>query len=178
MPAATGSRGGLMLVRADGAATTSASFGMSGEATYALSLWPGVYDVRLSANPTLCAVGLPAPAVPCVGGLLRAAASLQADGALDVDVPAVTVRGNVTLAGRPLPPETLDRGRITFARVAGEGGDAASFSLGPSAAATYAMTVTGGAYLVSHVANSALCAPGRTLPGVPCASQVAGCRAR
>jgi hypothetical protein len=176
MPTASASRGSLLFVRADGASLSTASLGTSGEATYALSLWPGVYDARLSANSGLCVQGTTAPAVPCVGGLVHAAAPLQTDGVLDVDISPVMVSGNVTLNGAALPAETLDRGSIGFARVAGEGGGGVSFSLGTNAAASYGLTLTAGNYIVSHGANSGLCAPSRALPGVACASQtVVGC---
>jgi hypothetical protein len=176
MPAAAVNRGGLVLVRDDGAAVTGAPFGASGEATYAFALWPGAYEARLAANPALCAAGMPAPPVPCVGGTVRSAAAIQSDGVLDVDILPVVVSGAVTLNGGALPAEAADRGSIAFTRTAPEGAALASFSLGAGAPATYAMTVAAGDYLVSHAANSALCAPSRALPGVPCASQViAGC---
>jgi hypothetical protein len=178
LPTATGSRGTLVLARADGAAVTS-GLGMTGDATYALSLWPGVYDARLNANAGLCVHGMPAPSVPCVGGTARTGASIQSDGVLDVDIASVAVTGTVTLSGAAPPAETLDRGTIAFARIAAEGGGAASFSLGTDAAPTYVLTVMPGHYVVRHAANSALCAPSRSLPGVPCASQaIVGCPLR
>lgn len=84
-----------MLVRADGTTANSTALGSSGDATYALSPWPGSYDVRFSANQALCVQGDSAPAIPCVGGLVHAAAALQSDGALDVDLLPVKVRGDV-----------------------------------------------------------------------------------
>jgi hypothetical protein len=122
---------------------------------------------------------MPAPPVPCIGGTAHAAASIQSDGVLDVDIPAVMVSGTVKLAGGALPVETLDRGSISLAHIAAEGGGSASFSLGTDATATYVMTVMPGHYVVRHAANSALCAPSRALPGVPCASQaIIGCPKR
>jgi hypothetical protein len=176
MPTTTASRGALVLARADGAAVTSASFGTSGEATYTLSLWPGTYDARLGANTALCVAGSAAPPVPCVGGLLHAGNSLPSDGVLDVDITPVMVSGSVTLNGGALTTEAVDRGSIAFSRITAEGGNSASFSLGTNSAATYAMTVSAGNYVVSHAANSLLCSTSRPLPGVPCASQViVGC---
>jgi hypothetical protein len=172
MPSAADNRGGLVLVRDDGVAVTGAPFGTAGEATYAFALWPGAYEARLAANPALCAAGLPAPALPCVGGTVRSAAAIQSDSVLDVDILPVVVSGQVTLNGVALPAEAADRGSIAFARTAAEGAGLASFSLGASAPATYAMTVAAGDYLVSHAASSALCAPSRASPSVPCASQV------
>jgi len=172
MPTATGNRGALVLARADGAALTSASFGTSGDATYTLSLWPGTYDARLSANTGLCAPGSAAPPVPCVGGLLHAGNGLSSDGVLDVDITPVMVSGTVTLNGGALTTEAVDRGSIAFSRITSQGGNSASFSLGTNSAATYAMTVSAGDYIVSHAASALLCSTSRPLPGVPCASQV------
>jgi hypothetical protein len=45
-----------------------------------------------------------------------------------------------------------------------------------SGAPSYSATVLAGHYLFRHLANGGLCASGRPLPGVPCASQIAfGC---
>ena len=177
MPTATASRGALTFsLPGGGGAASTASFGTTGNVTYGLSLWPGTYDVLLGANASLCTGVAPAPALPCTGGSLRAAVSLAADGVLDVDVPAVTVSGTVTLNGAALPTETLTRGSVGIGRVAAEGGAGVSFSLGTNTAATYTATVLPGHYLFRHVANAGLCGSGRALPTVPCASQVVvGC---
>jgi hypothetical protein len=144
--------------------------------TYGLALWPGVYEVELAANAALCGQGLAAPPVPCIGGAVRSAVRVEADGVLDVDLPAVTVSGTVRLNGAPLPAESAGRGSIGFARSSAEGGGMASVSLGPSGSATYAVTLLPGRYLIRHQANAALCAPAAATPGVPCASQVVfGC---
>jgi hypothetical protein len=172
MPAATADRGTLELVSRDGAGTvTTPTFGTSGAVTYALALWPGSYDVALAANAALCKAGAAAPAIPCVGGVVAPAVMVRGAGVLDVDVPAVSLSGAVNLDGAALPAASADRGSIDFARVTGEGGGAAELSLGTNAAASYAITIVPGHYVVSHVANAALCG-GATLPALPCASQV------
>ena len=176
MPTATANRGALVFSQAGGGTTSTPSFGTSGNVTYGLSLWPGTYDVQFAANTALCVAGSPAPAVPCVGGPARAGVSLASDGVLDVDVPAVSVSGTVTLNGSALPTETLSRGSITVGRVAAQGGAAVSLALGTTSAPTYAATVMTGSHLFRHAANEALCGAGRALPMVPCASQlVVGC---
>jgi hypothetical protein len=177
MPAASANRGALTFSQsAGGGAASTAPFGSSGDVTYGMSLWPGTYDVALGANAALCSGVAPAPAVPCVGGSLRAGVSLMTDGVLDLDVPAVTVSGTVTLNGAALPTETLPRGNVGLNRVSAEGGGGVPFPLGTNAAPTYTATVVPGHYLFRHVANGALCGPGAALPSVPCASQVVvGC---
>jgi hypothetical protein len=176
MPAATASRGTLSFSLPGAGAASTAAFGSSGNVSYGMSLWPGTYDVALSANAALCTGAAPAPAVPCIGGSLRAGVRLEADGVLDLDIPAITVSGTVTLNGAALPAETMSRGSVGVSRVAAEGGAGASFSLGTNSAPTYTATVMPGSYLFRHVANGALCGAGRPVPTVPCASQFAvGC---
>jgi hypothetical protein len=172
LPAATADRGALAFVSRDGAGTvTTPTFGTSGAVAYALALWPGSYDVAFAADAALCKAAAAPPAIPCVGGVVASAVMVRGAGVLDVDVPTVSLSGAVNLDGAALPTATADRGSISFARVTGEGGGAAGLSLGTSAAANYAITIVPGHYVVSHVANAALCG-GATLPAVPCASQV------
>jgi hypothetical protein len=176
MPTTTASRGTLTFSTTGGGAASSASFGTTGNVTYGLSLWPGTYDISFGANVALCTGVAPAPALPCTGGSLRAAVSVATDGVLDLDVPAVTVSGTVTLNGAALPTETVTRGSVGIGRVAAEGGSGVAFSLGTNTAATYTATLMPGHYLFHHVANPGLCGAGRPIPMVPCASQVAvGC---
>jgi hypothetical protein len=178
MPSASASRGALTF-SAGGAAALTASFGSTGPASYAISLWPGSYDVGLVANAGLCGATLAAPPVPCVGGRLRAAAGLQTDGVLDVDIAAVTISGAVTVNGAALSAETSERGSLSFTRAAAESASTASsvaLDLGSTGAFSYAVTLTSGDYVLAHVANPALCPAGGPAPGVPCASQVVrGC---
>jgi hypothetical protein len=101
--------------------------------------------------------------------------ALQSDGVLDVDLPAVSITGSVSLNGAALPTATADRGSVAFTRAAAEGTGAISISLGTNAPATYAVTLLAGHYVVSHAANAGSCG-GTTPPSVPCASQeLLGC---
>jgi hypothetical protein len=170
LPAATAARGALVFTAADGSSVSTPSFGTSGAASFGVALFPGTYAVALAANAQLCSAGGAAPAVPCVGGAVVRAAPLTADGALDVDIPAVSLSGAVTLDGAPLPSASTDRGSVTLARLPAEGGGGGSVPLGTSAT-SYALTAVAGTYVVDHGANPALC-NGTTVPGVPCASQV------
>lgn len=176
IPAATQARGALTFTPPKGTtAVATPSFGSTGPVAYALSLWPGSYDVGLTANAQLCASGAAPTAVPCVGGRLLQAVAIPSDGALDVDLPAISVTGAVDLDGAPLPTASADCGGITFTRVSTEGGGAVSLPLGESAPSSYALTLIPGDYVVSHAANAGLC-DGASAPVVPCASQVlVGC---
>jgi hypothetical protein len=172
LPAASADRGALAFVSRDGAGTVATrAFGTSGAVSYALALWPGTYDVQLTANAALCRAGAAAPAIPCVGGTLKSAIGVRASGVLDVDVPAISLTGAIDLDGAPLPAASADRGSVDFARVTAEGGGTIALSLGTNAAASYALTLVPGHYVVSHAANAALCG-GTSAPAVPCASQV------
>jgi hypothetical protein len=181
MPAAGASRGTLTFLGQDGlVGVTTASLGASGPASYVVSLWPGMYRVTFDANQNLCGQGLPAPAVPCVGGLVPTTATLIGDGTLDVDVPAVTLTGKVTMNGAALPPEPGGRGALSFHQAPhnglGEGSTQASVSLGTTGDGSYGVTLVPGPYIVAHGGTSSLCQPGQPLPMVPCLPQVVtGC---
>jgi hypothetical protein len=130
--------------------------------TYVLTLPPGTYDVYFGGNPSLCDGGT--PVVPCGSGTLRQALELTADGVLDLDIPAVTVTGSVTLGGTELPAASAARGMLGFV---GEGLSATSPSLADSGPATYSLRLLPGEYAVSFLGNSALCDDAPTSP-VPC----------
>jgi hypothetical protein len=176
MPAASADRGALSFMSRDGAgAVATRPFGASGAVTYALALWPGNYDVLLTANAALCKAGAAAPPVPCVGGTVSSGVGVRGAGVLDVDVKAISLSGAVDLDGAALPAASADRGSLNFGRVPTEGGGAVALSLGTNATPSYAISVVPGRYVVSHAANAALC-NGTALPAVPCASQIAvGC---
>jgi hypothetical protein len=172
---ASGSRGQLVFSMAGGGSVTTPPFAATGPISYGLTLIPGSYAARFSANAKLCAADA-LPHVPCVSGTLVPAASLAADGVLDLDVPMRTITGAVTLLGAPLPAESQNRGSISFALLDPVAtGAAVAADLKTTGPASYGITVLPGRYVVSHQANAALCGPG-VMPNVPCASQVVvGC---
>jgi hypothetical protein len=172
LPDAAGARGAIRFVGDGISSATSAQFSAGGPAAYAITLWPGTYDVYFDANTALCGQGIPAPPVPCVGGVLRADAPLPMDGVLDLDLIPIRLNGTVTVNGAPALPESSNRGSIRVSRAAGEGGGSAAIPLGATEPASYAVTLLPGRYVLSHQAERALCVSGMTLPTVPCASQV------
>jgi hypothetical protein len=171
----TAARGQLTFSLTGGTSFTTPPFDATGPVSYGVTLLPGSYAVRFVANPMLC--GRPVLAhIPCVSGTLLPRVSLDADGVLDVDVPAKTITGVVTLLHAPLPAESRNRGSISFAVLDQAGTNAAVAAdlnlMGPGA---YGITILPGRYVVSHQANAALCGPG-LMPSVPCASQaIVGC---
>jgi hypothetical protein len=99
--------------------------------------------------------------------------TLNTDGVLDIDIPAVKVQGSVTLKGAQMPLEQSDRGNLEF--VLTRGGSISTDNFGAGGAVTYSVTLIPGNYTVIHRANPSLC-NGSGHPKVPCLDQVlAGC---
>lgn len=150
----------------------TSSFGATGPASYDATLVAGSYDVQWLGNHDLCRAADPS-SVPCNDAVIKSGVSLGADGVLDLDVPSVKLRGQVTLNGAPLPDASADRGTLRFIRVGG--GPVDGRALGSTGAGSYAVTLVAGRYVVAHEANSALC-DGTNSPSVPCAGQLlVGC---
>ena len=156
-------RGTVSLIADDGNSGVTAPYGASGPATHALMVLPGEYRVLFGGNPELCGA-TPTPSVPCNSGVVVESVRIQSDGVLDVDVPAITVRGNVTLDGHALPDEAEARGTLSFV---GSEGVAKSSDLGTTGGANYELRLLPGTYQVVFNGNSDLCG-GADLPLVPC----------
>jgi len=106
--------------------------------------------------------------------VIRAGVALTANGALDVDVPAIQLSGHVTLNGAALPDLDTSRGAARFSLVAG--GSVSSNSFAPTGPATYAMTLIPGKYVVRYRGNPALCTTAPTGAAPPCTDQIiTGC---
>lgn len=148
------------------------AFGATGPAHYLLRLITGTYRVDFHGEPARCVDPTPA-SVPCNGAVLMSNLALTTSGVLDLDAPAITLQGAVTLDGTPMPNASLDRGTLELLRIGSDTVTTRAFqTLG---AATYALTVAPGNYVVTHAANSALCGTGAPA-AVPCTDQVlAGC---
>lgn len=164
-PDATASRGAIVLA-AEAAGRASEALGSTGAAAYDLYVWPGRYDVRWQAPPTLCS-SAGAPPLPCIDGVLREGVELSGDGVLDVDVPTVRVRGAVTLAGAPMPEVSGTRGRVAF--VAEDGARSVAFALPGAGAASYDVHLLPGTYDVRFEGESSRClSPGDARAPIPC----------
>jgi len=143
----------------------SIPLGTSGPVAYEITLFPGTYDVSLSADADLCAGGA-VPRVPCTGGYFFESLPLSADGALDLDIQAVSVGGSVLLDGLQLPDEPMRRGSIVFSASGGDGGSLAA-DLGTTGPKTYQVVLSPGAYDVDYEPDASLCATGTAR--MPCA---------
>jgi hypothetical protein len=119
-----------------GAAATS---DFSGGATYSLTLVPGSYDVGF-VPVSGCDGG-----TPCNGGVIKPGVTLTQSGALDVDVPVISVSGKVTLAGTP-----ITAGALAFAMT----GAFNRAVTAPLTASTYSITLLPGAYDIGFVADA------------------------
>lgn len=164
LPAASQSRGSIAFVSGD-SSSVAVGLGSSGAGNYGVSLLAGTYRIDYQANPQLCG-GSSASAFPCVGGPLRAAQSLTQNGALDLDVPAIEVTGNVTLNGQAMPDASTSRGSIAFTSEPGR--DSISLGLSASGAAQYQVTLMPGRYAIGYDDNPSLCGTG----AFPCASEI------
>jgi hypothetical protein len=135
---------------------------------YSLRLLAGTYTISYAGQSTSCAGPF-----PCNSGVVKDGVSLTANGNVDVDIPAISVTGSVTLGKAPMPTMTLPRGDIGFALNGGTMGR--SDSLGSTGAAGYAVTVLAGRYILVYDGNSQLCSP--AMPGSPpCTNEIlAGC---
>ena len=160
MPNASGSRGAITFTSSEGSATTS-SLATSGAAHYQLALLPGSYDVLFQGNPQLCG-GAALPQVPCNAATLRTGVALQASGALDLDVAAIQVTGNVTLNGGALSGSSV--GSVVFT---GQGGGALTSATLGTGRSAYGFTLVPGTYDVSWVSSGQGCGSA-TPPAAPC----------
>jgi hypothetical protein len=178
LPDATPTRGSLAFAPVGSTTVAKLPLGSTGEGTYALMIWPGRYDVNLSANSDLCASAITPPALPCVGGNLLAGIDITADRSLDLDLRPIAVTGAVHLNDGDLPATSYDRGNIIFFPVAVPSDLGGYIPVGSSASpVNYTATMLPGRYFARFKAAYAAC--DGTMPRtVPCVSEVlVGCRA-
>lgn len=168
-PSENADRGSLVFSLLGGGQASKEAFGQSGAFSYALTLLPGAYDLHSQGNPGLC-VGNSPSAMPCNAGVLLSDLNLQNDGALDVDIPAVRVQGQVTLEGAAMSTEASDRGQLGFQLR--DGITISGRSFGTSGSVAYDLRLLPGNYLVIHQANEGLCSSGMEEPQVPCTDQI------
>ncbi|MBK7864179.1 MAG: hypothetical protein IPJ65_37405 [Archangiaceae bacterium] len=137
------SRGSVSARDADGRGP-SASLGATGPGSFALLLYAGAYDLRVS-NTTDC----PSGQLPCQGFRARTAMPVNVSGAIDLDLPVVNLSGQVTGNGQPLvaSPNNASRGELIFEGDV-EGGDPA-MRLSASGPASYQLKVYAGTYAVT-----------------------------
>lgn len=168
LPTETLSRGYIEFVDAENATRAAFDLGASGPGAYALTLPPGKYAIHFAPSLTLCTDPTTAASLmPCGSGTLVPELDVQADGVLDLDIPAVYVSGAVTLNGAAFPAENEDRGAVLFT-----GADEVSVisrGLGGSGPASYSVGLLPGQYDIVFAGNPLLC-QGTAPSSVPCNS--------
>lgn len=162
LPTATGDRGGFAFALRGGGTAMTRRYGNDLLADYALSLFPGIYDVAFSGN-ALC-TGKSFPPLPCNAGPVRSGIAIAGTGLLDLDLSIVRVEGRVTVAGRSMPAATGSRGSVSFTLK--DGGTTATQDFGKDSTASYKLSLLAGRYDVAWSGNG-LCGS-TTAPPVPC----------
>jgi hypothetical protein len=144
------------------------SFQVDAKNEYTLSLVPGTYDVGVAAGNCQDMTST----LPCTGGVIKQGVTLTSAGALDLDVPAITVNGRVTLAGQDVPQANDSRGSVFFSQKSG--GTAETQPFASSGPISYSLRILPGNYVLGYQGNSQLCLDG--VSPLPChAVVVAGC---
>ncbi len=82
---------------------------------YRVTLTPGKYTISFA--PGTCT---DKTKLPCVGGALKKGADVHQDGVLDLDIPAVSLQGNVTLNGATFATAESELGRVRFVDAGGK----------------------------------------------------------
>jgi len=155
-----GERGRIRFEDDEGGVETG--LGHSGPASYQVALFTGVYEVRVENYTDCPATGT--PAIPCQERVLRSGLSLLGPGTLDLDLPVVTVSGQVTVNGTAMGNSVTgsQRGQLLFEDDEGR----VSVGLGHSGPATYLLSLYSGTYAVSFE-NTSDC-PWDQVGVVPC----------
>jgi hypothetical protein len=122
----------------------------------------GDYDVAYAGATNACGAGQ----LPCNAGVFKRAVALHSDGALDLDVPAITVTGTVTLNGAAFIG--ANRGELSFARV----GDAAYPLPLSGSDDSYRVVLMPGNYVLSYDAASVRCQANIDDTTPPCTGQI------
>ena|GEM_PF-2695734 len=151
-------RGRLVFTSEEGGFAT-ADLGISGPATYRVTLGPGNYEIYVE-NDSDCPDG----AIPCQKKVLYTDLPINGPGVLDLNLKVIEIMGTVTVNDLAMGPSASggERAELVF----DDGDDRVTTGLGHSGAATYNLRLYEGTYDVK-VRNSSDC-PATSLPPVPC----------
>ncbi len=130
MASSTSTRGQIVFQPAGATSGLNKSLGASGKATYSITLSPGTYDVAIDTGWQCPAQG----PLPCQKSIRMRGLSLTSSGSLNVDLPVVTLSGNVTVNGSAMSANSPSRGSLI---VADDDGFGPVLDLGTSGAASY-----------------------------------------
>jgi hypothetical protein len=118
------------------------------EGSYKINVLAGAYDVLFQGSGNAC-TGTTTGALPCNGGRLESLTLAKGKGVLDVDVPAFTLTGNVTVAKAALGD--TDSAYLTFI----ETGAAAAGALSVPTTGSYEVSLFGGTMTSDSAAEAA-----------------------
>jgi hypothetical protein len=135
------SRGWLRFYDTKSLGYVDVDLGVSGPATYSVTLFKGRYDIRLIPRSRDWQT-----AIPTADHVLREDVSLTQNGVLDFNAETVTINGQVTVNGASMPnnPSSNSRGWLVF--YDRKSLDTAEVELGASGPATYSVTLFKGRY--------------------------------
>jgi hypothetical protein len=146
-----------------GGLTAPIDWGSGG--TYTVSLLAGTYDIVWAGSPQACQSG-DLPMAPCNSGPVKNGIALNNNGSLNVDIPAVTVRGGITAKGGPIPNVSGSPGTLAFV---GESAGTATYSdIDEGGTGSYELRLLADTYDVRWLANSSICDSNGDLPSLPC----------
>jgi len=123
---------------------TNVSLEVPLKATYDIALTPGTYTVSYESASSLACTG----ALPCNSGPIKRNVALASDGVLDVDIPAITASGKITVNGGAVTSSPSSSINFTL-----DGGHPSTIAL----ASTYSTTLLPGTYTVGFAANDSTC---------------------
>ncbi|MFU8805312.1 MAG: hypothetical protein ACNA8W_15985, partial [Bradymonadaceae bacterium] len=163
LPAATDSRGRIVLRNLASGGTYSHQLQTSGRASFVATVPPGEYEVSFMGNAELCTQP---DSWPCTGGILLPSVMLTEDGELPVDIKGVHVLVDVTVDGAPYGSDANWAGRISFRRSDGSMGYTAQLheETNPGSVLIHLLA---GTYEVSWRPDATMCRT-EEQPAVPC----------
>lgn len=117
----------------------------AGPASFGGPVYAGTYDVGVLGNDC------PNGGLPCFDRTVRTRVPLVANGALDVDVPAVTIQAGLTVNQATMAQASSGRGTLRFTSTEGGSVDA---PVPPTGAANVTVTLAPGVYSVSYARST------------------------
>ncbi len=123
----------------------------SGLSSYQVTLLPGVYDVLYDPLNSDCTV----TGIPCIGGTLNKGVVLQSSRSLDINVPVVTIQGNVTIDGQPVTSGGGIDGSLVFQNL--DSSTVLTAYTGPHELSHYNLTLLSGVYRVDYSPLGSTC---------------------
>lgn len=133
--------------------------------TYTLDLKPGTYHVDYQGDAAACSKSDEPSLYPCNQGRLISSIPLTQQGVLDLNIPAITVQGTVSLNGEALPD--FD-GSVVGITLREDTYGSARHALNSDKNGRYGLTILPGQYSIGWDGDEARCAGVDDLSPMPC----------